>query len=402
MKKLKVYFSIALLFAIFILLNSCSTSWTTAIQWGSIVNSDFEETIDVEVERGLIIIPVKIHDKRYRFLFDNGATMSISEELQSEYNFQTVSTGHIVDSEKSRKKVSYIQIDTLLLNKIPFIEQTAFVGDFNSNPVIKCLEIDGIIGSNLIRFCNWKIDFENQQITISNASLLDEGKSYASTEFKVDNQYSNLVNIKTGSSTIQDMKIDYGSNGSLSVPGHVFSTLKDNDIITHSYSESGVTQSGIIGDTKKTKREIAWLETIQINDFWLNDVIIRSSKSGLVGTKILSKQNVIINWKEQKLHFENVDYEPNSRKVFGCNFGVMDDGTVYIQSVLENSNAYLNGLRPHMKVLKIDTLDFKRGHNFCDCVNYISKADTMHIEISEGADNSRRILLTRKVLIPVE
>jgi len=141
------------------------------------------------------------------------------------------------------------------------------------------------------------------------------------------------------------------------------------------------------------------LDTIQMNDFTMNDVYIRSGKSGLLGTKILSKQNVIINWTEQKIHFENRDTEPNSRKTIGCNFGVLDDGTVYIQSILENSNAYKNGLRPHMKVLKIDTLDFQKGHNFCDYVKYESKANSMQIEIKDGVEESRIIILNKELLI---
>ena len=247
MRKLNLYISLVALISILVLSSSCSTSWTTTIQWGKLDSTNFKETIDVEIVRGLMIVPVKIHGKYYRFLFDTGAPLSISNELQNEFNFPTVSTGRMVDSEKSRTKVSYIQVDTLLLNEIPFIEQTAFVTDFTSNPIIKCLNIDGILGSNLIRFCNWKIDFENQQITISNSSLLEEDKSYTSTGFEVDNQYSNLVNIKAGTSTIRNMKIDYGSNGSLSVPAKVFSTLKENQIFTQTFIQSGHTQSGILG-----------------------------------------------------------------------------------------------------------------------------------------------------------
>lgn len=398
MRKLKVYFSGIALIAILALTNSCSTSWTTAIQWGSLDKTDFEETIDVEITRGLVIVPVKIHGKYYRFLFDTGATLSISEELQKEYNFKTVSTGYIVDSDKSRKKVSYIQIDSLLLNEIPFIQQTAFVTDFRSNPVIKCLNLDGIIGSNLIRFCNWKIDFENKQITIGNSSLIDEGKSYTSTEFKVDNQYSNLVNIKAGPSTIRNMKVDYGSNGSLSVPDKVFSTLKENQIITQSFTESGVTQSGIIGKTKKSNREIAWLDTIQMNDFMMKDVHIKSGKSGLIGTNILSKQNVIINWTDQIIQFEIANYEPNDRKTVGCNIGTLNDGTVYIQSVLEGSTAYLKGIRPHMKVQKLDTIDFITAHNFCDYIMYENKSDTLQIELIDEENNLKKLVLTKEVL----
>ena len=52
-------------------------------------------------------------------------------------NFKVISKGHIVDSDKNRTKVNYVQIDTLIIGNIPFVNQTAFVANFESNPKIK-------------------------------------------------------------------------------------------------------------------------------------------------------------------------------------------------------------------------------------------------------------------------
>ncbi len=44
------------------------------------------------------------------------------------------------------------------------------------------------------------------------------------------------------------------------------------------------------------------------------------------------------------------------------------DKGIYFQSVIENSTAYKKGVRPSMKIAKIDSLDFDNGNDFCDYV----------------------------------
>ena len=63
-----------------IILVGCSMRWTEAIQMGGISQQEFEEVVDIEVTRGLIIVPVIINGETYRFLFDSGAPFSISEK----------------------------------------------------------------------------------------------------------------------------------------------------------------------------------------------------------------------------------------------------------------------------------------------------------------------------------
>jgi len=400
MRKRKVYFSLPVLLVILIIQNSCSPSWTTTIQWGSLMSSTFEETIEVEIVRGLIIIPVRIHGKYYRFLFDTGAPSSISENLQEEFGFKSISKGVIIDSENSRKKVKYIQMDTIRLNNIPFINQTAFVGDFESNPVIKCLGIHGIIGSNLIRFCNWKIDYKKQTVTISNKPLTNENTEYASISFNTDNQFNILVNMKAGASEIKNLKIDYGSNGSLSLPDNVFSTLKENHIFRDTYSQIGVSQSGLVGKIKKITNEIAYADSLYLNDWEIKNILVKSGGSGLIGTMLLSQRVIIIDWNKQELFFEDSISIQNNSKIYGYFLGVLNDGTIYIQSVIENSNAYKNSIRANMQVLKIDTLDFTQNHDFCNYVNYKSEKETTIIVVNDLNGERKEIHLIKEKLIP--
>ena len=145
---------------------ACTPNWTTAIRYGETIEKPFSETVKTEISNGLIIVPVEIDGKSYRFLFDTGATLSISEEIQQKMAYKEVSKGMLVDSDNNRNKVSYVQVDKILIGKIPFTKQTAFVADFTKNPLIACLNIDGIIGANLMRYCHWTIDYQNTEIVL--------------------------------------------------------------------------------------------------------------------------------------------------------------------------------------------------------------------------------------------
>ncbi len=139
---------------------SCAVKWTDTIQYGSVTKLSNIEVVSIEIRNKLIIVPIRIKEKEYRFLFDTGAPFSISEKLQENTNFKTVSEGNIVDSDYNRKKVKWVQVNSINVGNVSFKNQTAFVGDFEANPILNCLEIDGIIGSILIRQYNWTIDQE--------------------------------------------------------------------------------------------------------------------------------------------------------------------------------------------------------------------------------------------------
>lgn len=126
-------FSILLLTGIaFHLLSGCSTKWTQVIRSGDVAQNMFRDTVFIEIHKGLIFLPVIIEGKEYRFLFDSGAPLSISNMLQNNHGFEIVSMGKIIDSDHNRKKVKWAKIGSINIGNISFQKQTAFIGDFEA------------------------------------------------------------------------------------------------------------------------------------------------------------------------------------------------------------------------------------------------------------------------------
>lgn len=366
----------------------CSVKWTDAMQLGELGVEDFHETIQTDIKLGLIFVPVEIDGVIYRFLLDSGAPFSISQSLQDKMGFSIISKGHIVDSDKNRTRVNYVEVDTLYIGSIPFVNQTAFVGDFESNPIIGCLDVDGIVGSNLMRFCNWTIDYQNEEITL-NTSLRSESKDgLLPIPFRTDKQFNIRVDMKIGSADVNNLRIDYGSNGTLSLPDDVFKTLRQKGVIENPYHEMGVRQSGLIGKPVSINRSVAFVDTIRFGHLAIDSLQIRSGGKGLIGGEILSRYVVNIDWENQNLYLLEKDSVDKSLKTFGFKVGYSPEKNLYVQSVIEQSVAFKLGIQPDMQVVAIDSLNFMENYGFCDYIDFMDQnPDAISIELLDLGEN---------------
>ena len=369
------------------MLSSCSSRWSHAFKKGSTPEYSFHQSIPIEIQTGLLIVPVTIHGQKYRFLFDSGAPTSISKEIQDKFKFKKILKSHIVDTEGNRKKVSYVNVDSLIIGDLPFLEQTAFVGDFSSNPVIECMKVDGIIGSNTMRLCNWTIDSGEKEIQFFSTPVLLDQDSAFSAPFTVDKQFDMLVELKIANSKVKNVKIDYGSNGSLSLPKSAFIKLKEGGVINNTYTVIGQSQTGFIGEAKNVEYEVCYIDTVFLGDCTFENVRLKGKGSGLLGNRLLRDFIVTIDWTNHILYFEKNKSIIRSNASFGFGLGYDRTGQfVYVQSVNEGSTAYKKGLRPLMKVTKVDSLDFTSDNTYCDYVNWINFIpDSMLLTLEDGS-----------------
>ncbi|MDY2586372.1 aspartyl protease family protein [Winogradskyella aquimaris] len=353
-----------------LLIQGCSVQWTDAIKYGSVTKRSATDIVNIDIRNKLIIVPITIKGKEYRFLFDTGAPFSISKKLQERTNFKTLSKGNIIDSDYNKKKVNWVQVDSIKVGNVWFQNQTAFVGDFNANPIMKCLGIDGIIGSNLIRQYNWTIDQETNSLWLSNKTETDTISEGVVLPFKTDYQYNIFVDINIGTATIKNVLVDYGSNGSIALSDDIFTLLEDKNILSEPFIERGINQSGIIGTPVELNRKISYSDSVRINNMRIKNVMLRTGKTVSLGNDFLSRFKVTIDWNSKNLYLLESDKMRDKSSTAGFRLGYNLEKGIYVQSVMEKSDAYDKGIRPNMKVVKIDDLDFKNGSDFCDYVDH--------------------------------
>ena len=369
-----------------ILFSGCKpVTWTEAIRYGQVASDSDRECFNIEVRNGLVFVPVTINGESYRFLWDTGALFSISEEIQQRMNFKTVAAGNLTDSDNNRIRVDYVQVDQAVVGTVAFTGQTAFVGDFKANPILECLEIDGIIGSNLMRHGNWTIDQVKKQICFTKEIPASELKNVVSVPFESDRQFNMLVQVDVGSARVSNLITDYGSNGPISVSDKVFSVLEEHQIINRVLIEEGSKNSGLAGSAVDITRKSTLTDSVSIQGMRIPRLGIRTGTSGLLGNKVLSRFIVTIDWDRKQLHLKKLNTPLPSNKTYGFRMGLNREQGVIIQSVVKNSSSYARGIRPGMKVIKVDTLDFTRSNNFCDYVAFMNNApDTLSVTLENA------------------
>lgn len=350
---------------------SCSKSWTKIITDGSIDQTQFIDSLEVDNMIGLMIVSVEIKGKKYRFLFDSGAPTSISTDLQNELGFNLISKGKLSDSDNNISKFGFVRIDSLFIASIPFYDQTAFVGDFSANPTLACLDLDGIVGSNTQRFCNWKILRKSKKIYLSSELFENDSIEYSTIPFTSDNQFDINIDLSTPIGLIKHMKVDYGSNGEIGISSSMFDKMLEKEMIVKVYNETGYSQSGIVGKLIEKNRRISLIDSLLIGDHLVEKVMVKSGSNGLIGNRFLSRQDIIIDWTHKQLHIKR-NSEAVENGTFGLGFAQSDSLGLIIKSIISEGPADKAGLKPMMKILNYGDLDFEGEHNICD---YISKQD---------------------------
>jgi hypothetical protein len=150
----------------------------------------------------------------------------------------------------------------------------------------------------------------------------------------------------------------------------IFTTLKDRNIISEAFLETGVQQNGIIGEPVILNREISLTDSVSIDSIHLKNVMLRTGKTVSVGNNLLSRFSITIDWNNRNLYLCENGYIPDAYRSLGFKLGYSTNKGMYVQSVIKNSIAFQKGVRPKMKVAKIDGLDFENGNDFCDYVGH--------------------------------
>lgn len=363
-------------------ISGCKIQFSDAMQMGQVISGEIDQTIEFTPVRGLIIIPVIIKGTEYRFLFDTGAPSAISEAIQNKYGFKVISTSDLTDAQGNKQNTKYVGIDTLGIQGVPFINTAAFVGNFENNPVLKCLNIDGIIGANLMRYYTWQIDLKNNKLRFTNQSINEICEStYVQSSFHTDDQYSVLMDFQAKEIVVKNIKVDYGFNSWLSLPGNIFDEMEKKDVFKEVFIKVGTTTSGLFGKAQNHNTKIGLFNACTLNNLQLNNLEVQTGKSRLLGTKLLQKYLVTIDWNNKSICFGNPEeISIDELATYGFSIGLSENNRIFFQSIVVDGPAQLAGIEPEMIIEKLNEYSFEGESDFCSYVNdYKSVSDSVSI-----------------------
>lgn len=335
-----------------LLLYSCNKN---LLPTGTIKQEGFKETIPFNFDNGLPIIKVNIEGVAYNFLLDTGAPTIITPELASILKAKTVKKSTVGDSQGNNSKQEFILIDDIKIGKLHFNDIGAVVIDLKQTFEIKCLAIDGIVGSNQMSNAIWEIDYKSKNITITDNFIeFKEPDGASKIHFmEMEPQKTPLVRVQLDSTNSKLITFDTGANGGIDLPASNFeTTIKDYKKIK-SY---GNTSAGVYGTGKKDTITTVKVGLMKLGTLETKNQLVtfENESSSVIGNSFLKNYKTTINWKTKTIYLQQQDTIENA-KIENFGFGIRYiNFKPVVSSLVLDSDAEKSGLQLGDEITEID------------------------------------------------
>src|SRR5699024_1006194 len=118
-----------------------------------------------------IFVPVEINGKTYRFLFDTGSqTTVVSTAIAKDNRIKKIGKLRVTDSQETKSKLIASKLKELRFGDAIFKNVGVVVHDFKAHDAFECLPIDGIIGMNILKHYQWKLDFSTNTLALMDST----------------------------------------------------------------------------------------------------------------------------------------------------------------------------------------------------------------------------------------
>ena len=326
----------------------------------SITCQEFQDTIPFRNNLGLIIIPVSFNGKVKQFAFDTGAERTVSYSWASKELEATRKNLTVVSSSGKKSKMQFFKSGTITIGTRKITGHRIL--NTNSNSIFSCHNIDGILGVDIIKELNWKIDYKNKYLIMYPSEYIpyEVGNMYAlDFDFKNNRPYI-FINRKKSSFKLL---LDTGAGGYSNISKKDYVLLGINDLPQKKVFSGSYDVNGIFTATSPL--------AIQFPVSSSNEVLIEpiffynNLKSSKVGNALWGKKELFLSLKE-KILFISESTVVNRYEGYEASFSFRDN-KIKVVKIVEGSNAWKLGLRQGSEIAKINGKTFL---DFCSLDRY--------------------------------
>jgi len=325
---------------------------------GEMVSKKVYHEISFANTKDEIVQFVTLKDKSFKFIFDTGAPLAISNELQNSYHYPILHLLPLKDAHNNSDTIKIVLIDTIQIGNIVFKDIPAVVIDFKNSP-IGCQNIDGIMGSNIARFLFVQFDLSQNKIIFTD----QRDKIIFAKEklpLMLDNQSNAFFKVNFNDTIIDSLHFDSGMGKlydmNISTAKKLIGTF--NDRTSNFYTGYGISGQGILGNAKE--EELYLINT----NFKLGNNIIENAQIGTtptvsrIGRELLNYGTLTIDYINKQYSFEKYNHRLNQPKPnFG--FGIItEENKVIVGVVWGNTKAQKAGLVSGTEIKEINGISF--------------------------------------------
>ncbi len=354
---------------------------------GEVVQTDFYSEFTYEDRMGLIIIEASIDDQNFHFLLDTGAPNVVSTEVAKKLNLKAKLNRNTGDSQGKKNSLEYVLLEKVTIGGIDFLNTGAAVADLKQSNEIACLEIDGIIGANLMRKAIWQIDYQNKQVRISNTmdSLTITDRYEVGFTSKLTG--TPIINMLVDNVLIENITVDSGSNQGFSLSKQSYQEIMAVDSTLRILKSYGNSTSGLYGAGDNDTTYLAISPTIEIGNLSLKNQFVTFRENGAVtlGNEFFENYITTYDWSQSKLilssprEFDNSTFDSFGFKYF------FSDGKLIVNQIVSNSMAVNSGLKMGDHIIELAGQNYKdmQLSDWCELIlsNRFHEVDTVEIKV---------------------
>ena len=375
---------IRLLFTFLILLNfGCNSS--KSFYNSGLVNSKNEiEEIKIIIINDLPLCQVEIEGKTYNFLVDTGAPTVISDEIFQTLKIKESHKSSMTDSQNKKRQEKFVKIPLIKIGNLIFKNIGSAVIKFDNNE-LKCYGFDGIVGANLLAHLFCEFNYQENKIFVSKKISEFSIENYDfSLQFNPKNQKTPIINGKIFDKNLS-FTFDTGFAGNIKIPNNLEyykNKISEEKLII----SNGASSIGLYGKSDFNKT-VELKNNIYIDNILFEDELIDSGESTLIGNKFLKDYIFLIDWKNNKIYFKNLNNRSEKQiNSFGFSY-LFNNGKALVVSKVEDKNIPIN---LGDEIIRIDDFDFTSIKNEETCKYFLNKVekDKQMIEITIKRDNN--------------
>ncbi|WP_046743790.1 aspartyl protease family protein [Kordia zhangzhouensis] len=362
------------------------------------------------VHDGLMYVKVKVNEypEELNFVFDTGASTTvidtkIAEKIGVKSNYQQPTEGAAGTEMYDIALFQKVQVENITLSETHIVlidlERLSKKGN---------LPIDGIIGADIMKRFITQLDFDKKVIELYNDINEVAGvEKYTETPIVMD--YSSIPQVQLEFTLNTKEKF---SGNFLFDSGANFTFLLNTPFVNKQKiaSKIGTTiENRAESLTTSSSFKIGKVANVRFGNYQFGEMPMNLSNSeagvmaseeytGILGIKIISRFNTILDYKNQKIYMQ-----PNT--TFGELFEFPTSGialeknaeTINISNVVETSEAYQKGVRVGDELLQINQVE---ARNIKECRKLLKQEDkAVELTIKDQQGNIKRITIILKRLI---
>jgi hypothetical protein len=300
------------------------------------------------------------------------------------------------DSNNLNQSMQLVVIPKIKIGELTFEDQIALVFDLKNHNLLSCYNIDGFIGSNLLKNSVLKIDKTNQNLVITDQfELLNV--LVKPTKIKLIGRqkapYIELNFLGKNKEKASDMVLfDTGMDGLYNMSNRAYALFENQNIFEIKGKSEGLSSLGLFGLGKPSLQKLVLVENALLNNKSIKNLYADTTDdtNSRIGLEFLNYGNVILDFKKKNFYFEANDTIILSNKEPKYATTILDNK--YIVGLVWDKNL-AEKIKFGDEILSIDT--FKTNEmKACEILNlkeYIKNKKLYTIEVKNKEDQTNII-----------